>query len=181
MNYYGDILSGATLEVFYYSYNSLGASATPSSAGSVIVYKTASATQTSVGIVTHTIGYDSQTGVNRVVIQSADSAAFYASGNDFQVIASGSSIDGQFVNVPVCAFSIQNRWPWVATTEPGAVPSSTSNMDAKLNYLFAKSTNSQSLTSSTGSWILRNAGNSATIAGRTDFDASGVYTKGKEA
>lgn len=108
--YWGDFLSGDTIELHYFSFNSLGASATPSSAGSVIVYKTGSAVQTSVGIVTHTLGYDSIVGFNRVVINSLASTAFYTPGADYTVIASGSSVDGQFVNIPVGTLSIQNRY-----------------------------------------------------------------------
>lgn len=108
--YWGDFLSGDTIELHYFSFNSLGASATPSSAGSVVVYKTGSATQTSVGVVTHSLGYDSQTGFNRVVVNSLASAAFYAPGTDFTLFASGSSLDGQFVNIPIGTFSIQNRY-----------------------------------------------------------------------
>ena len=108
--YWGDFLSGDTVELHYFSFNSLGASVTPSSAGSVIVYKTGSAVQTSVGVVTHTLGYDSIVGFNRVVVNSLASTAFYTPGTDYTLIASGSSVDGQFVNIPVGTFSIQNRY-----------------------------------------------------------------------
>lgn len=113
--HYGDYLSGATIEMVYHSFNSLGASATPSSAGSVVVYKAASGTETSVGVTTHTTGFDSRAGVNLVVISSNASEAFYSQDCMFHVIASGSSVDGQFVNIPVGSFSIQK------TYQPGLI------------------------------------------------------------
>lgn len=108
--HYGDYLSGETIAMLYHSYNSLGASTTPTSAGSVVVYKDDSATETSVGIATHTIGYDARAGVNLVVINSAASQTFYSVGGMFHAIASGTSLDGQFVNVPVGSFTIQKTY-----------------------------------------------------------------------
>src|SRR5688572_27079212 len=106
-NFQGDYLSGDTIAMWYYSFNSLGASATPSSSGSVVVYKDGGLTETSVGVATHTLGADSRVGCNLVVIASAASQNFYSLGGKFEVIASGSSVDGQFVNIPVGTFTIQ--------------------------------------------------------------------------
>lgn len=108
--YLGDYRRGAILYVPWASNNSLGAATTPSSAGTVVIYKNNSTTETSVGVTAHTTGFDALAGINLVTIDSSTSANFYAPGNDFSVVLSGASIDGAFVNGVLGAFSIENRF-----------------------------------------------------------------------
>ena len=105
-----DYLSGATIELWYHSYNSLGASATPSSIGSCLVYKNSDVTPTSVGVSIHSIGWNGKAGLNLCVINSSASANWYNVGGSFHVVASGTSIDSQFVNVPVGDFTLQKEY-----------------------------------------------------------------------
>lgn len=109
-DYLGDFRRNALIYVPWASNNSLGNASTPTSAGTVVVYKNASTTETSVGVTGHSIGFDSVVGVNLITVDSSASAAFYAPGNDFSVILSGASIDGAFVNAALGAFSIENRF-----------------------------------------------------------------------
>ena len=108
--YEGDYLSGASIPLWYHSFNSLGASATPSSIGTVIVYKNSDVTGTSVGVSLHSIAWNGKVGMNLAVIDSSASANYYNVGGKFHVIASLTTIDGQLVNVPVGDFTIQKTY-----------------------------------------------------------------------
>lgn len=110
MRHYGDILRGQSVHLIWHSYNSLGGSVTPSSAGTCFVYKNNSDTQTAVGVTAHAVGVDSLAGINRILVDSSQSADFYAPGNDFHVVVSTASIDGQFVNLVAGSFSVENRY-----------------------------------------------------------------------
>jgi hypothetical protein len=109
-DYLGDYRRSAILYVPWSSNNSLGAAVTPSSAGTVVVYKNNSTTETSVGVTAHTTGFDALVGINLITIDSSASVNFYAPGNDFHVMLSGASIDGAFVNAALGTFSIENRF-----------------------------------------------------------------------
>lgn len=108
--YQGDYLVGEVIPLWYDSFNSLGASTTPSSIGTVVVYRGSDVTGTSVGVSTHSIGWNGKAGLNLAVITSSASAAFYSIGQKFRVIASLTTIDGQLVNVPVGDFTIQKTY-----------------------------------------------------------------------
>lgn len=106
----GNYLVGDVIPIWYHSFNSLGASATPSSIGSCKVYRESDVTGTSVGVSTHSIAWNGIVGMNLCVVTSSASAAFYSHGGKFHVVASGTSIDGQFVNVPVGDFTLQKHY-----------------------------------------------------------------------
>lgn len=67
-----------------------------------------------------------------------------------------------------------------ATVEPTAVPSSTASLLDKLNYVFTKIRNRQTLNKTTGAYVLRNNANNATIGSRTDTDDGTTYVKEKD-
>jgi hypothetical protein len=108
----GDFLAGSSIPLEWFSYNSLGASALPSSLGTAIVYRSrlGSTTTTTVGVSENSISVNAIVGFNRVTIDSSASAAFYAPAAEFYVVGSGYSIDGQFVNVRIGSFAISNRY-----------------------------------------------------------------------
>jgi hypothetical protein len=108
MIYLGDYAEDATID-FKWSTNAAdGASITRATNGTVSVYKANNTTQSTAGV-TDTEDFDSLTGIHHCRIDtSAD--AFYATGNDYAVVLSGATIDGESVNAVLALFSIQNRY-----------------------------------------------------------------------
>lgn len=85
-----------------------GASITRAADGTVSVYKANNVAQSVAGV-TDTEDFDALTGIHHCRIDlSAD--AFYAMGNDYQVVLSAATIDGQTVNAVVAHFSIEARF-----------------------------------------------------------------------
>lgn len=108
MMYLGDYAEDSTLDFIWSSNDGSGASVTRATNGTISVYKGNSTTQSTAGI-TDTEDFDSLTGIHHVRIDlSAD--AFYATGNDYMVVLSAATIDGQTVNAVLAMFSIQNRY-----------------------------------------------------------------------
>lgn len=121
MTYVGDYLFGASIPLGWTSNNSLGAAATPTSLGTVQVYRynNGSISTTAVGVSENSIGINGLVGFNRVTISSASSSAFYSPHCDFHVVGSAFTIDGQLVGSMLGRFSIDNRM------QPGLVSRST--------------------------------------------------------
>lgn len=108
MQQLGDYVEDATLDFKWSTNDSNGASITRATNGTVSVYKANGVVQSVAGI-TDTEDFDSTTGIHHCRIDlSAD--AFYAVGNDYQVVLSGAVIDGQTVNAVLAHFSIENRF-----------------------------------------------------------------------
>lgn len=107
MMYLGDYNEDGLVDFKWSTNDSPGGSITRATNGTVSVYKANSTTQSTAGI-TDTEDFDSLTGVHHCRIDlSAD--AFYAIGNDYQVVLSAATIDGQTVNAVIGHFSIENR------------------------------------------------------------------------
>lgn len=104
--YLGDYVEDQTIDFKWSSNEITGGSVTPTTAGTVSVYKGNSATQTTTGV-TDTRGFDSLAGVHHCRIVTTDS--FYEAGYDYQVVLSGAVIDGETVNAEIASFSIENR------------------------------------------------------------------------
>ncbi len=105
--YLGDYAEDSTIDFKWDTSDGSGASITRATNGTVSVYKANGTTQTTVGV-TDTEDFDTLTGIHHCRIDtSAD--AFYASANDYQVVLSGATIDGQTVNAVIASFSIENR------------------------------------------------------------------------
>ena len=103
----GNIAEDATIDFKWNSNDGSGASITRATNGTISVYKGNNTVQSTAGV-TDTEDFDSTTGVHHVRIDtSAD--AFYAVGNDYQVVLTGATIDGQTVNAVIARFSIENR------------------------------------------------------------------------
>ncbi len=106
--YLGDIAEDSTIDFIWSTNDAVGASITRATDGTISVYKANGTTQSVAGI-TDTEDFDSLTGVHHCRIDtSAD--AFYAVGNDYAVVLSAATIDGQTVNAPIAHFSIENRF-----------------------------------------------------------------------
>lgn len=107
MMYLGDFVSQATVDFMWSSNNASGASVTRATNGTISVYKGNSTTQTTTGV-TDTEDFDSLTGIHHCRIATTD--AFYATANNYTVVLSGATIDGQTVNAVLATFSIENRY-----------------------------------------------------------------------
>lgn len=106
--YLGDYAEDGTLHFIWSSNDAVGASITRATDGTVSVYKDNGVTQSVAGI-TDTEDFDSLTGIHACTIDlSAD--AFYATGSNYSVVLSASTIDGQTVNAVLANFSIENRF-----------------------------------------------------------------------
>jgi hypothetical protein len=106
MNYAGDYLPGQTVRLPWSTNNKSGASITRSTDGTISVYKAASTTQTTTGI-TAVEDFDSLTGIHWISIALTN--VFYAPHEDYAVVLSGATIDGETVNAVLGTFSIMNR------------------------------------------------------------------------
>lgn len=123
-DYLGDFALGQHIDLFWNSYNSLGAPVTRSSVGTIMIYKDNQTTENSVGI-TDTANFDSRTGLHLCRISSG-SSAFFVAGSSYAVYVSGDTIDGQFFGGCIGQFSIGHRNFSIATyAEMTAVPSAT--------------------------------------------------------
>lgn len=118
MNYLGDFPTGKTIFIPFHTFNSSGASVTITGLAvtDIEVYKGASMTQRSsdAGYAladTDGIDLDGVTGIHGFTIDTSDNtdAGFYAVGNDYTVVVSSITADGQTVNFIAAQFSIANR------------------------------------------------------------------------
>jgi uncharacterized protein YaiE (UPF0345 family) len=109
MQYLGDIQRGRSLYFAWPTFDSSGASVTRTVNGTVSVYKNDNTTQSTAGV-TDTEDFDTLTGIHWVKIDTSADATFYAAGNDFTVVLSGATIDGQTVNAVLGHFSVENRF-----------------------------------------------------------------------
>lgn len=103
----GDIKEDSTLSFLWSTNDSSGGAITRAADGEIRTYKDDGTTESTAGI-TDTEDFDGMTGVHCCKIDtSAD--AFYTTGHDYNVVLSGSTIDGQTVNAVLAHFSIENR------------------------------------------------------------------------
>ena len=112
MEYLGDFNTSTTVRGMWNSNAVAGASVTRATNGSIRIYKNNSTTErTSASGITDTEDFDSLTGVHHVNIDLSDNtdSGFYAAGNDYFVVLSAATIDGQTINAYLFCFSIENR------------------------------------------------------------------------
>jgi len=137
--YLGDFAEDATVYFLWSTNDGDGASITRSVDGTISVYKDNSTTQTTQGI-TDTEDFDGLTGIHLCTIDtSAD--AFYATGHDYHVVLSGSTIDGQSVNAILRQFSIENRFDEVDVTKLGGAGQSATDLKDFADAGYDPSTN----------------------------------------
>jgi len=108
--YLGDYRRDALIDFKWSSYNSLGASVARSSQGTITVFRdNSSSASTRVGI-TDTNAFASIVGVHHCRISTGSTTNFFVPGSSYQVVTSGESIDGQFVNAVLAEFSIEKEF-----------------------------------------------------------------------
>lgn len=131
--YLGDFATGSTIFFPFATYNSSGASVTITglAVSDIEVYKGASMTQRSSDsgyalVDTDGIDIDGVMGIHGFTIDTSDNsdASFYASGNDYTVVVSTITADGQPVSFIAGRFSLENRaanvvkWAGTAVATP---------------------------------------------------------------
>lgn len=153
MSYIGDFAEDyATLNTKFATVKSTGAPTVLSNTPVISVYKANGTTQSVAGI-TLTVDFDSVVGLNNVLIDlSAD--AFYATGNDYQIVITTGTVDSvSVIGYVVAEFSIENRsaaTPAEVNTqvldvmvtdtfaEPGqGQPGDTVSMEEKISVIYA--------------------------------------------
>lgn len=133
--WFGNVTASDTITIPWDVVSLQSGSVTPTTAGSIVIYKNNSATQrTSASGVTDTRTFDSVTGTNLLTIDLSDNAdaGFYAAGNNYHVMVSGMVVEGLTINQWIASFAIQNRNDYadvrewlgtaVATPTTGGVP-----------------------------------------------------------
>lgn len=138
MIYLNDYRVGATVDFKWMTNASAGASITRATDGSIRIYKNNSDVQrTSSAGITDTEDFDGMTGIHHCRIDLSDDtdSGFYASGNEYQVVLQGATIDGQSVNAVLAHFSIERAWRTVSL--PGQVaPPASSDLFTMISYLY---------------------------------------------
>lgn len=115
MRYLGDYYEDAVVEFKFNTQTSAGAPITLAGSPAVSVYKAAGTTESTAGV-TLTVDFDSHTGMHHVTIDTSN--AFYAISNDFQVVLTAGTVDGEDVAGTVLAhFSIEYRNDKVNVTQ----------------------------------------------------------------
>jgi len=116
MNYLGDFAPDATVYCMYNTTDQGGASVSPTTDGTIRVYKDASATQrSSQAGITLVADFDSaadlDVGVHHVTIDLSDDtdSGFYAAGHEYFIVLDEAAIDGQNISCVIGQFSILNR------------------------------------------------------------------------
>lgn len=119
MQWLGDYKAGDTIDFKFDT--SVGGQPSALSAATVRAYKGSSTTESASGI-TLTTDFDALTGINHVTITLASDGAFYAAGNDFQVVLTAGTVGGVTVRRVLAMFSIENRCVnWAKVTSPTTV------------------------------------------------------------
>jgi hypothetical protein len=127
MNYAGDFTTGSTVRVRFNTHKADGTPITLAGTPAISVYK-GSTTESTAGV-SLTVDYDSRTGLHDVVIDTSASGAFYAAGNDFDIVITAGTVDGiSVVGTVVGSFSIQNRLAAIRA----AVGLASANLDTQL-------------------------------------------------
>ena len=104
----GDFLRGDVVQCWWNSSNSLGAAANPSSNGTVFVCKSGSSSSVTQVGVTLTTGIF--TGTHCVTVSMGSTTSFFQPHNDYTIVLSAFTIDGQLVSGSVGQFSVENRY-----------------------------------------------------------------------
>jgi hypothetical protein len=123
----GDFRRGVMVDFSWDTSLANGASANPTVAGTISVYKGNSVTQVTTGV-TDDRAFDGIVGHHHCRVDLASDATFYAPGNDFRVVLTAATIDGQTVNATLAHFSIENRSPTRFTVRGAAIAGTLSTM-----------------------------------------------------
>lgn len=107
--YLGEFTPGKTISRRFNTHKADGTPSTFSGSQALHVYKQGSSTPSATGI-TLTTNYNSQTGLNNVVIDTSVDSSFYAAGYDFDIAVATGVVDAVNVSgVVVGTFSLSNR------------------------------------------------------------------------
>lgn len=107
MQHKGDIALSQSISFPFTTNDGNGAPSTLSAA-TVKVYKNGTTTNSTSGVTT-TIGFNSITGMNMVVIDTSSDGSFYSAGADFDVVLTAGTVDATAIISAIGSFSINNR------------------------------------------------------------------------
>lgn len=120
----GDRAEDSVIDFKWNSNAAAGGSITLATNGTVCVYKGSNTAESTAGI-TLTEDFDGKTGIHHITLDlSAD--AFYAIGEDYQIVSHGMTIDGQTVNVCLAVFTIEKGFYEVDVTKFNGVAATSS-------------------------------------------------------
>jgi hypothetical protein len=133
MGYQGDILAGALLDFKFQTLNTSAVPTTLSGTPALSVYKNNSTTESTAGV-TLTVDFDGRTGCNHARIDTSADGAFYAAGNNYQVVITAGTVNGVSVVGAIAGeFSIENRKTILADRAQGG-PAATLNLKSVFVY-----------------------------------------------
>lgn len=141
--YLGDFSSTADVPFAWDSYNSSGGSVAPGSSGVVSVFEATSTAAAVLGL-TENRNYRGVTGSHQGIV-NLPATGFFVPGRDYQIVLTGSSIDGQTVSGVLGQFSIKNRH--MRGTDGAALAA---NVPANSSAIVIDSTGGQAVPSVTG-------------------------------
>lgn len=108
--YVGDFLKNGTVEFTWSTMDRTGAAVTPSTAGTIKVYKSTGTTEIQVPSgITDTRSFSGTTGNHQCVIDLSATTS-YVERENYMVVLEGAVIDTKTVNVTLATFSIKNRY-----------------------------------------------------------------------
>jgi len=104
----GDFTPGKTVNIGFNTHKADGTPITLTG-GVISVYKKGNAAESTAGVTLST-DYDSRTGYHNVAIDTSADGAFYAAGNDFDIVLTTGTVDSiSVVGTKVGEFSLSNR------------------------------------------------------------------------
>lgn len=175
--WFGNVTASDTITIPWDVVSLQSGSVTPTTAGSIVIYKNNSATQrTSASGVTDTRTFDSVTGTNLLTIDLSDNAdaGFYAAGNNYHVMVSGMVVEGLTMNRWIGSFSIQNRNDYADVREFGGTAGTFSGGRAEVNTTHIAGSAVSTSSAQIGVNVV-NAGGTAWASGSL---TSGVFATG---
>jgi len=175
--WFGNVTASDTITIPWDVVSLQSGSVTPTTAGSIVIYKNNSATQrTSASGVTDTRTFDSVTGTNLLTIDLSDNAdaGFYAAGNNYHVMVSGMVVEGLTMNRWIGSFSIQNRNDYADVREFGGTAGTFSGGRPEVNTTHIAGSAVSTSSAQIGVNVV-NAGGTAWASGSL---TSGVFATG---
>ena len=175
--WFGNVTASDTITIPWDVVSLQSGSVTPTTAGSIVIYKNNSATQrTSASGVTDTRTFDSVTGTNLLTIDLSDNtdAGFYAVGNNYHVMVSGMVVEGLTLNRWIGSFSIQNRNDYADVREFGGTAGTFSGGRPEVNTTHIAGSAVSTSSAQIGVNVV-NAGGTAWASGSL---TSGVFATG---
>lgn len=130
----GDFRVGDMIRASFNTRSLAGVPFTLAGSPALAVYKGNSTTESTAGVSSITVDFDSRTGHHIYSIDTSADGAFYATASDFRVVLTAGTVDGNNVaNEEVACFSIENR-SFLRPTAPGRTLDVSATGEAGLDW-----------------------------------------------